>query len=147
MPKPLLQIFEVAGEEKADHRFNGRKIWADGLGNPRKNAMNQCQFLRLDDLVRNLRSSTERDARPNYFWIDTLCCPLEKYTRIKAISQMAEVYRNARRVLVLDSAIYTVDSRRLDAAEICFRALVSSTWMRRLWPLQGEFCSGGQQTP
>ncbi len=71
-------------------------------------------------------------------WIDTLCCPVELTGKMIALARIARVYEDASHVLVFDASISSFSFTELDEAELCLRALGTSTWMRRLWTLQGR---------
>ena len=141
-----------------------RKSWSDGLGNPTENALPKCQLRHLEQLIselpqynqtfssedvpfdervwrdplpyRRLEPADQRsDDQPRYFWVDTLCVPLEPHRlRKEAIKNMRAVYSRATRVLVLDSALMqsTMDS----CEEEKLARITVSTWIRRLWTLQ-----------
>lgn len=62
-------------------------VSADGLGNPRENAVPQCQLSHLLKLIDTLRTCTpfffdpdtrarNAEKRPLLIWLDTLCCPV-----------------------------------------------------------------------
>ena len=137
--------------------------WSDGLGNPENNALPKCQLRRLEQLISELpqykmlssedvpvddrvwRDSLpyrrlelidqKSEVQPLYFWIDTLCVPLEpKSLRKEAIKNMRSVYSRATRVLVLDSELMqsTMDS----CSEEKLARITCSTWIRRMWTLQ-----------
>lgn len=116
-------------------------VWADGLGNPTANALPGCQVDRLTSLVAKLQNTVDPDwkerGRPSYrTWVDSLCCPVESNGKSIALGRMADVYRNAAHVLVLDSSLTSFPSEAVDPAELLFRALSCSAWMRRLWTFQ-----------
>jgi hypothetical protein len=85
------------------------------------------------------------------FWIDTLCVPVgeknhypggdtKRDLRKEAIRQMAEIYRQGDRVLVLDSFILTLP-RSADVVDKYLRIHLS-TWHHRLWTMQeGQLAS------
>jgi hypothetical protein len=54
-----------------------------------------------------------------------------------ALKRIATVYQEAQHVLVLDKSISSFASEGMHSAEICCRRVAFSTWMRRLWTLQG----------
>lgn len=69
--------------------------------------------------------------------MDTLCVPAQKADkqyREKAIRNMANVYRKADRVLVLDSWIQ--GASRVDHINERSARIFMSNWQRRLWTLQ-----------
>ena len=100
-----------------------------GLGNLKQNALPKCQLLRLQRLVNMLYGNP---IRPIPFWIDTICVPLTYPHRGVAINSMRRTYKEAEKVLVLDSAISGRASTSLSAMEIVVR-LRTSSWVRRLW--------------
>ncbi|KAH6710567.1 hypothetical protein BKA61DRAFT_522966 [Leptodontidium sp. MPI-SDFR-AT-0119] len=117
-------------------------VWADGLGNPKANAMHQCQLRLIQDRVKTLRPSALRGPSPSpdmLFWIDTMCVPSEEgLTKSVAISTMETVYREATAVLVLDSGLELVNGSA-PRAEIAVM-IASSVWFTRLWTIQeGSF--------
>ena len=138
--------------------------WSDGLGNPTNNALPKCQLRHLEQLITKLpqynKTFSSEDVpvddrvwrdpvpyrrlepadpnsedQPHYFWIDTLCVPLEPYKlRKEAIKNMRSVYSRATKVLVLDSELMqtTMDS----CSEEKLARITCSTWIRRMWTLQ-----------
>lgn len=80
-------------------------VWSDGLGNVTGNWLNGCQLDHTQGLVNALY---EPEASPVPFWMDTLCVPVQseyKHLRAKAIVQMADIYKLADKVLVLDQSL------------------------------------------
>jgi hypothetical protein len=73
------------------------------------------------------------------FWIDTLCCPVELSGKLIALQRIKDVYAQASHVLVLDSLISSFPYKDRPAAEPVLRVLFTSSWMRRLWTLQGLY--------
>jgi hypothetical protein len=122
--------------------------WVDGLGNDDiHNTLPKCQLSRIQGLVDRLYRERHRGWKQDYepdnhdehigFWIDTLCVPVgkgNKDIRKCAISQMSDIYRNADRVLVLDSFILQLP-RESDIVDKFVRIHLSS-WHHRLWTLQ-----------
>ncbi|UNI16315.1 hypothetical protein JDV02_002756 [Purpureocillium takamizusanense] len=134
-------------------------VWADGLGNPRLNSLPRCQVERISRLVAALEqdvreslsssspsaddsagirdsSSASANAQPYRIWIDTFCCPIELNGKLLALQRIADVYRNATHVLVLDKALAAFPSVGVHPAELLLRTIGASPWMRRLWTLQ-----------
>lgn len=116
-------------------------VWADGLGNPRANALHRCKLYHLRNLVAEVASEANesrdgaREAAP-LIWIDTLCCPaLEGDGKKKGIEKIYNVYERAEHVLVLDSGLMSYTARDQDISEQALRIFTSS-WVRRLWTLQ-----------
>ncbi|MCJ1306684.1 hypothetical protein MMC25_000327 [Agyrium rufum] len=112
--------------------------WADGLGNPKKNELPICQLRRLQALANDVVGTADSAAHP--WWCDTLCVPvdsiLHEFRKI-AIRRMATTYREASKVLVLDSGFLKVSSHS-SILEVYIRFRMSN-WMRRLWTLQEGF--------
>ena len=70
-------------------------------------------------------------------WLDTLCCPIEHDDKMISLERIADVYRKAYHVLVLDTSITAHSYEGSHPAELLIRAFGCSPWMRRLWTLQG----------
>ncbi|KAL5044828.1 hypothetical protein BDW71DRAFT_185432 [Aspergillus fruticulosus] len=102
-------------------------VWADGLGSTAEVGLPACQINRLDTMVRKILPS-------GTFWIDSLCVPELKAMRKRAIGLMAQTYRDAVAVLVLDSTI--LSSSLSVPRELKLLRILSSGWMQRLWTLQ-----------
>lgn len=118
-------------------------MWADGLGNWKANSLPICQLRRLQDHVAKLQEIDQRgreaDSQPLFrFWIDTLCCPVEASTKKLALGRIADTYRHADYILVLDRELVAHPISRLHPAESVLRILFLSNWVRRLWTLQGS---------
>ena len=106
-----------------------------GLGNLRQNALPACQLHRLQRMVNALYEGSSHLVP---FWIDTVCVPLKYPYRGIAINSMRKTYKEADKVLVLDSAITESPSPTLDSTEILMR-LRASSWVRRLWTFQEAY--------
>ncbi|CAP79837.1 Pc12g02100 [Penicillium rubens Wisconsin 54-1255] len=108
-------------------------VWADGLGSTAEAGIPSCQITRLSAMVQKIAPNSFT------FWLDSLCVPARKDMRKKAIGLMAQTYRNASAVLVLDS---TLQSTPLSAPrELKLLRVISSPWMQRLWTLQEAILS------
>lgn len=70
-------------------------------------------------------------------WLDTLCCPIELQPKLVSLARIADVYRKAHHVLVLDTSLTAFEYEASHPAELLVRAFLCSPWMRRLWTLQG----------
>jgi hypothetical protein len=95
-----------------------------------------CQLRWLQGLVNGVQASPQPSG-DCLWWCDTLCVPVHEEDvelRKKAIRDMRKVYRNASRVLALDSMLLSLP-KDVPALELYIR-LKLSTWMRRLWTLQ-----------
>ncbi|KAA8647223.1 hypothetical protein EYZ11_008656 [Aspergillus tanneri] len=102
-------------------------VWADGLGSTAEVGIPSCQIDRL-------MSMTQKIVPSGTFWLDSLCVPERKDMRKKAIGLMAQTYRNAAAVLVLDLAIQSTSLSM--PRELKLLRILSSGWMQRLWTLQ-----------
>ncbi|KAL8751955.1 MAG: hypothetical protein Q9184_005892, partial [Pyrenodesmia sp. 2 TL-2023] len=82
--------------------------------------------------------SVSEASPPVYFWMDTLCIPVDpqhKELRIKAIGAMALVYAAAERCLVLDPELQHISMEGLDPVQINAHVFCS-TWLTRSWTYQ-----------
>ncbi|THU76391.1 hypothetical protein K435DRAFT_619067, partial [Dendrothele bispora CBS 962.96] len=102
-------------------------VWADGLGSTTEKGLPVCQVKRIASLVSRLIPS-------GAFWIDSLCVPELRRLRKKAIRMMAQTYRQAHTVLVIDAGIIACPPS-MPATEKLLR-IKTSGWMQRLWTLQ-----------
>lgn len=121
-------------------------VWADGLGNARRNALPRCQLSFLKSLITKLSTAAGQPVADLLFWCDTLCCPVQsKEAKDLALSQMRRTYEMASHVLVLDSSLRLYSAESFDHEELCSRVL-SCSWMSRLWTLQeGVLARVGQR--
>lgn len=115
-------------------------IWADGLGNPKANALPRCQVSYLREILTQLKWKADPQDDPDdqeiMLWVDTLCCPVEpEKANNLALEQMFRTYEQGRCVLVLDNSLRMHSLEALGLDEVCARILYSP-WMRRLWTLQ-----------
>jgi len=135
-------------------------VWAHGLGNVKQNALPACQIKRLHRHTYPIHHRGRSTGGPSVslFWMDTLCVPVQPehhHLRKKAISQMAEVYRGAMHVLVLDETLLQTSlkirksevvqghslyssqasNKIIHQKELSFSVMFSD-WWRRLWTLQ-----------
>lgn len=117
-------------------------VWSDGLGNPKKNAIPQCQLRRLSQYTRAILKDT---TEPPLFWLDTICVPpdaicqvsesLEQQMQYRAISQMKNTYEQSTVTLVLDSWLLSTRISDMTVAEKMMR-IFSCAWNSRLWTYQ-----------
>lgn len=77
---------------------------------------------------------TNRLVPGGAFWMDSLCVPNRRDVRKLAIGLMGDTYRNAAKVLVIDSGVRQC-STGTTVEQILLR-IVTSGWMQRLWTLQ-----------
>ncbi|OCK75280.1 hypothetical protein K432DRAFT_409167 [Lepidopterella palustris CBS 459.81] len=121
-------------------------VWADGLGNPRANAIPSCQLasmLRSLQRIQYIKTSQidkkeAKEAGPMMpFWLDTLCIPVEdQYQSLRdfSIEKMHEIYQQAHCTLVLDPDFIRLN-RRSGCHEVLSRVCLSG-WITRLWTFQ-----------
>jgi Heterokaryon incompatibility protein (HET) len=107
-------------------------VWADGLGSRTEHGLPACQIRRLSSLASKLVPTSA-------FWIDSLCIPGAKEPRAQAIRLMVSTYDEAAAVLVLDSGFQSCLSDT--STEEKLLRLLTSSWMRRLWTLQGALAA------
>lgn len=95
----------------------------------------------MAQLIASLQDQAQEEQTgfktPYRIWIDTFCCPITLETKLIALERIADVYRNAAHVLVLDSTLTGLSSEDVHPAELLLRIYCASPWMRRLWTLQG----------
>lgn len=126
-------------------------VWAEGLGNPNGNSLPSCALKWISNTVDRFQihgdDESEDDGQKERpleearqgkmpFWLDTICVPVsppEMWTR--AMNRLRKPYQDAALVLVLDSYLYTQDTRDIDDLEKWARILCCS-WSRRLWTFQ-----------
>ncbi|KAI1179884.1 hypothetical protein F4777DRAFT_532360 [Nemania sp. FL0916] len=118
-------------------------VWADGLGNPKSNALPTCQLKELDQSILALRSLFDDPEAPCLFWMDTLCIPApEIYSKIKLaqIGKMASIYKGAVASLVLDMELMAtplhLDPTTNKLSPEARARIACSAWMTRSWTLQ-----------
>ncbi|KAI0651218.1 hypothetical protein C8Q79DRAFT_20153 [Trametes meyenii] len=104
-------------------------VWADGMGSTTEDGLPKCVVTRIAGLVRPLLPGS------GAFWMDSLCVPGRKDLRKRAIRLMAETYRNAAKVLVIDEGIRRECSVGASWVDNLLRIAISG-WMRRVWTLQ-----------
>ena len=144
-------------------------VWADGTGNKEDNSLPECQIRKIvgltskipwtrledfhggfDDFKQPIHdlplSENQLNAMPRYFWIDTICVPLAPQTvKLQAIQHMAQVYKSAYQVLVLDRDLMDTpllspqgfDPKRTDGQV----RILGSNWRWRAWTLQEALCA------
>ena len=105
-----------------------------------------AKLARLISSIQRQTEVTETENPISYrLWVDTLCCPVELGGKMTALQRLADVYRNAKHVLVLDSALTKLSSESTHPAELLLRTFGASPWMRRLWTLQGITSDAGSR--
>lgn len=126
------EVIQVGG-------FNGSQIpyvaishvWSDGRGNPWRNCLCSCQLQYIQNLVNALYAP---ESLPVPFWMDTLSIPVgQKYSGLRqmAIAGIAKTFKEAEKVLVIDSALQLC-GEEYPWIEILMR-IQYSPWMTRLW--------------
>lgn len=126
------------------HSSYSRSLGADGLGNPKANALPKCELQRLRDYVNALSQIQDPELKkssgpsPVAFWMDTLCIPVDasaRQYRKKAIQLLGKTFHEANAVLVLDHELTIAECLTTSFLELGTRILCSG-WMKRLWTLQ-----------
>jgi hypothetical protein len=110
-------------------------VWAHGLGNESRNALPECQLMRIKDIVATFTLAEGLPAEPA-IWIDTLCIPVGLHLqslRDKAVGNINTVFREAGHVLAIDADLLHA-SIHSSPTELCTR-LICCGWMRGLWTL------------
>lgn len=144
---PQLNL-EISSAQKAGKYIAFSHVWADGRGNVGGNSLLVCQWIWLQDCVNLYQKRTAINYgelnSPPYFWIDTFCVPSghddrAKHLRSRAILSMADVYRNAEAIIVLDAATLLgpgPDIKRDSSVLDCLRFILTlkmSNWSNRVW--------------
>ncbi|KAI0666470.1 hypothetical protein C8Q78DRAFT_453053 [Trametes maxima] len=133
LDEPEIPVVSFDGNQMAIHGASDgpyvaiSHVWADGLGSTTEKGLPACQVARVAALARRLVPS-------GAFWMDSLCVPEDKPLRKRAIILMAETYRRADVVLVIDAGI-SACLPSMPAMEKLLR-IKTSGWMQRLWTLQ-----------
>ncbi|PSN70506.1 hypothetical protein BS50DRAFT_619323 [Corynespora cassiicola Philippines] len=140
-------------------------VWADGFGNPSANSLPYCTLNKLKSWLQHLPlpkyevgvtlAGTRFDAsrfdfikQTPWFWMDTLCVPVEERfsnLRTSHINDMASIYAGSSQVLVLDAELLNISiagslskgqvSNHSIATEVLSR-IAFCTWARRSWTFQ-----------
>jgi hypothetical protein len=127
-------------------------VWADGLGNPKENALPFCQIKVLQFLLDH-DTANEANTWIKYvdntmcgwpsikmFWIDTLCIPTQdSILRSRCIDAMSSIYAGSSRVFVFDKELMQTSMRReyrVTDISYCLIRVACSVWMCRSWTLQ-----------
>ena len=132
-----LRMRLIGSEEKTRYVALSH-VWSQGKGNPKSNSLPLCQLLLISEKVNALYTD---DDTPVPFWIDTLCCPIgPPLAQALALERMAITYKNADKVLVIDSSLDSVllpgeEPGQESFAEALLR-IFATPWLRRLWTLQ-----------
>jgi hypothetical protein len=111
-------------------------VWTDGLGNENDNSLSECQLRRIQTNTNSMFSASGVSSHP--FWMDTLLIPQgheNEATKKKALNRMSMIYKNAAKVLVIDSEIVASCSMDSSATHILLHIHLSN-WLRRLWTHQ-----------
>ena len=130
-------FLEVLQEESETSYVALSHVWKDGLGNEKSNSLSQCQLARIQDTVDSLFGKGPMDLS-HPFWMDTLLVPQGnkfKAAKDRTLTRMTEIYKNANKVLVIDSEIVASCSKASSPTDILIRVSLSN-WVRRLWTLQ-----------
>ncbi|KAI8990427.1 hypothetical protein BD414DRAFT_483605 [Trametes punicea] len=105
-------------------------VWAEGMGSTTDAGLPTCVVQRIAGLARALLPEPE-----GAFWMDSLCVPSLRNERKRAIMLMAQTYRDAAKVLVIDDCVRTLCSEGKSWDDNLLR-IATSQWVRRVWTLQ-----------
>ncbi|GAM38666.1 hypothetical protein TCE0_033f09572 [Talaromyces pinophilus] len=110
---------------------------SDCFGNSSENKLPTCQVNSIREIISRL-PSIGSGTQQHWFWIDTLCVPLQ-YTRQPSTQQivaksMKSISQRATQTIVIDSDILRLTSTS-DPKEVFVRIAYCS-WSSRLWTLQ-----------
>ena len=112
-------------------------VWSDGLGSTTEIGLPLCQVEFIAKLsFACLEPHSEHSSVSPAFWIDSLCVPSNKDSRKRAIRLMAETYKRAKEVVVLDSAIRSQLRPEFSTDKKALFIILTSKWMQRVWTLQ-----------
>ncbi|KAI0651337.1 hypothetical protein C8Q79DRAFT_28091 [Trametes meyenii] len=103
-------------------------VWADGMGSTTEEGLPTCVVSRIAGLARTLLPES------GAFWLDSLCVPKAVQLRRRAIRLMAQTYRGAAKVLVVDRSLRTRSAANV--VELVLFLMSTSGWARRIWTLQ-----------
>ncbi|KAI0326306.1 hypothetical protein GY45DRAFT_1285747 [Cubamyces sp. BRFM 1775] len=106
-------------------------VWSEGMGSTTDVGLPICLVEHISDLAKSLLP--EHDGA---FWMDSLCVPSAREQRKKAIRLMADTYRDAAKVLVIDDSIRTLCHSELTILPEILLRVATSAWVRRVWTLQ-----------
>lgn len=104
-------------------------VWADGLTSTTEKGFPSCQIKRLVAMTSKILEDPG-----GALWIDALCIPAIKDVRNLAIELMAQTYRDAAAVLVIDSVIREISSSASREEKLFY--VLASGWIQRLWTFQ-----------
>lgn len=109
-------------------------VWAEGLGNPHGNLLPTCALKWISNHVNRFSfhsgdepDKEEKQERPfeeamrgkTPFWLNTICVPVAPPEMWKkAMNRLRKPYRDAALVIVLDSYLYTQDTREIDPLDM-----------------------------
>lgn len=103
-----------------------------GLGNGTRNSLPLCQAAEIQSLVDEI--ATKPDG--NFFWIDTLCIPVEPGLKKLALQPICDIFAGAAAVIIIDPPLYQHNFGSFEEALIQIRY---SNWKSRVWTLREGF--------
>ncbi|KAI0658296.1 hypothetical protein C8Q70DRAFT_1054899 [Cubamyces menziesii] len=107
-------------------------VWAEGMGSTTEKGLPTCVVKRIANLVLQILPGS---SYLSAFWMDSLCVPSARNERKRATQLMAQTYKDAEKVLVIDDCIRSMCSARVPWQQNFLR-IASSAWVRRVWTLQ-----------
>jgi Heterokaryon incompatibility protein (HET) len=124
-------------------------VWSHGLGGSADDGLPRC---RLEELIRIFDDAAtvrfnqlgeplvDAGMRAQKFWIDTLCIPKDHDLKMRSITIMDKIYKNASAVLVIDANLRCLPFRSSSFEQITIQYLLSD-WNLRLWTFQEAYLS------
>ncbi|KAI0653110.1 hypothetical protein C8Q70DRAFT_875866, partial [Cubamyces menziesii] len=111
-------------------------VWAERMGSTTEVGLPGCMVHRIAGLAQRLLPPDAPGAESAFWWMDSMCVPRAREQRKRAIGLMAQTYRGAARVLVVDDSIRAACSAARGGLDETLARIGVSRWMRRVWTLQ-----------
>jgi hypothetical protein len=108
-------------------------VWIHGLTSDSDTGLPLCQLEKLRRILQ--RTNLKFGLRKTYFWLDSLCIPLDHVLKMKSISIMGQMYTHVAVVVALDAFLETINYENAPR-ETCALFIITSEWNKRLWTFQ-----------
>lgn len=102
-------------------------VWSHGAGSDADDGLPRC---RLQSIIDRLP-----DQSCDSIWVDSLCIPRDEKLKMKSISMMDSIYRNAAAVISMDRDLLSISTEKSTTEALGIRFLTCD-WNRRLWTFQ-----------
>jgi hypothetical protein len=130
-PQTILKV--VAASPKTPY-IAVSHIWSQGRGSSTEDGLPRCQLMQIRKVLnRVVNPSSEQPLR---FWMDSLCIPRDPGLRKTSITMMADIYRSAEIVVVVDEDLLQHSFSSSSSWTNMLTRIVLSPWMQRLWTFQ-----------